>query len=256
MTFTDSHCHLHDSEFFPSGGEAEYKRALASGVERVICVGTDVRSSKEAFEFTKERAGTYCAYGIHPHDSEKQAGLFDEFRDWCLEHNGEKTVAVGEVGLDYHYMNSPKDRQIELFEKQIDMALVMDVPLVFHVRDAFEDFWSVLNNFPAVRGVLHSFTDTRQNMEKGVERGLFIGVNGIATFARDLDDITKTIPLENLLLETDAPYLTPTPLRGKINEPGNVPLIASFVAELRGITVEELSRRTEANVTRLFLPNR
>ncbi len=250
--FTDTHCHIHDLSLFPRGGEAEYEQALAAGVHRMICVGTDSESSKMTLPFVEKHPAAYASFGIHPHDSTKELPQFDAFNEWCLTHNSEKVVAVGEIGLDYHYMNSPREAQISLLEKQIDLAQKMNVPISFHVRDAFQDFWPLLSNFTGIRGVLHSFTDSVENMEKGLENGLYIGVNGIATFAKDCDEVTSAIPLEKILLETDAPYLTPSPLRGKINEPGNVVYIASYVAALRGITVEELSRGTEANVTRLF----
>lgn len=252
MTYTDTHCHIHDPEFFPAGGQPEYERAQAAEVKRLLCVGTSINSSKQALNFSYGREGVFATVGIHPHDATHLLSLFDEFRQWCVEHVTEKIVAIGEVGLDYYYMNSPRQLQLELLEKHIDLALSLGLPLAFHVREAFDDFWSVLNNFTGVRGVLHSFTDNIPNMEKGLSAGLYVGVNGIATFARDRDDVTRAIPLEKLLLETDAPFLTPVPNRGKINEPENVPLIASFVAELRGVSVEALSRATEQNVNRLF----
>lgn len=250
--FTDTHCHIHDTEFFPDGGGQEYERALEVGIHRVICVGTDPRSSREALTFSDTHNRAYASFGIHPHESSVELPMFDNFSKWCRENKSERVVAIGEIGLDYHYMHSPREQQIELFEKQIDLALGLNLPIIFHVREGFDDFWPILNNFNDVRGVLHSYTDDLKNMEEGLSRGLYIGVNGIATFAPGRDEITSAIPVEKILLETDAPYLTPKPIRGKINEPGNVGYIASYVAELRGITVEELSRATEANSTGLF----
>lgn len=252
IPFTDTHCHIHDPEFFTEGGDEPYERALKAGVKRVFCVGTDIRSSEKAVEFCAGKDGAYAIVGVHPHDSEKETPHMEEFLEWCRESKNTKLIGVGEIGLDYYYNNSPHETQLSLLEQQIDLALSLDVPVSFHVRDAFDDFWPLLDNFKGVRGVLHSFTDTIQNMEKGLERGLYIGINGIATFAKDRDEVTMAAPLDTILLETDAPFLTPVPLRGKINEPGNVPLIASYVAGLRSITVEELSQRTERNVDRLF----
>lgn len=250
--FTDTHCHIHDPEFFPSGGDEPYEHARSAGVQRLLCVGTDIQSSKDAVVFCTEKEGAYAVVGIHPHDAEKEHTGASDFFDWCGQQKGKKVVGVGEIGLDYYYENSPREKQIELLEKQIELAFRLDLPVSFHVRDAFADFWPVIDNFHGIRGVLHSFTDTLENIEKGLERGLFIGVNGIATFARDRDEVTKAVPIDRMVFETDAPFLTPVPLRGKVNVPGNVPLIASFVADLRGITVEELSQRTERNVNRLF----
>lgn len=252
MIFTDTHCHIHDPEFFPNGGDEPYEQARSAGVRRMLCVGTDTASSKQAVKFCANKEGVHAVVGIHPHEAEKEIAQRPDFFKWCHEQVGEKLVGVGEIGLDYHYSHSPRDRQIALLEQQIDLALSLGVPVSFHVRDAFDDFWPIFDNFTGIRGVLHSFTDTIHAMEKGLERGLYIGVNGIATFARERDDATRRVPLDRMLFETDAPFLTPTPLRGKINLPGNIPLIASFVAELRGTTVEELSQKTERNVDRLF----
>lgn len=249
---TDTHCHIHDPEFFPDGGEAEYTQALASDIHRVICPGTDRQSSQSAVAFAARHAHAYAGVGIHPHDSEREYDHVDDFLAWCKEQAREKLVVVGEIGLDYHYMHSPRATQIAVLERQIDLALQLDLPISFHIREAFEDFWAIFGNFRGIKGVLHSFTDTRETMERGVENGLFIGVNGIVTFSEEVRDVVRVTPLEKIVLETDAPYLTPAPLRGKINVPGNVGIIASYVAALRGITVEELSQRTETAVSRLF----
>lgn len=251
-TFTDTHCHIHDPEFFPEGGDKPYEDAISKGVKRIFCVGTDIASSQAAVDFSASKGGAFAVVGIHPHEAHKEMPASDDFVTWCMGQAGPKLVGVGEIGLDYYYENSPRNEQIKLFEKQIAMALSLGLPISFHVRDAFDDFWPIVDNFSGIRGVLHSFTDTMENMEKGLGRGMYIGVNGIATFARDRDAVTQAIPDDRLLFETDAPFLTPVPLRGKINVPGNVSLIASCVAELRGTTVEELSQRTEQNVTRLF----
>ncbi len=253
ISFTDTHCHIHDLEFFPGGGDEPYEQGCAAGVRRQFLVGTDSRSSEEAVRFCADKdGGAYAVIGIHPHEAEKELPGSAEFLRWCRAQTGKKLVGIGEIGLDYHYDHSPREQQIALLEKQIELALELQLPVSFHVRAAFDDFWPLFDNFHGIRGVLHSFTDTVETMEKGLERGLFIGVNGIATFARDRDETTKNIPLDRILLETDAPFLTPAPIRGKINVPGNIPLIASYVAELRGITVEELSQGTERNVDRLF----
>lgn len=252
IRFTDTHCHIHDTEFFPEGGDEPYDQALEVGIYRMICVGTDVRSSKEAVEFAKTHTQAFAAVGIHPHDSEREAAGLPGFATWCRENRDEKVVAIGEIGLDYHYMHSSREVQVHLFEAQLDLARELDLPVSFHVREAFEDFWAVLHNFPGVRGVLHSFTDSQINMQRALENGLFIGVNGIVTFSKEIQEIIKQVPLDKIVLETDAPYLTPKPFRGKMNVPGNVGIIASCVAELRGITVEELSHKTENAVSRVF----
>lgn len=257
--FTDTHCHIHDPTFFPGGGSTIYEQALQEGVHRMICVGTDLESSRLAVQFAQQHEQAFAAIGIHPHDAVKQAEqvtnlerLAQEERSSIQNKTPKTLVAVGEIGLDYHYMHSPKKSQIAVLEKQLDLAVTMNLPVSFHVRAAFDDFWPILSNFPTVRGVLHSFTDSLTQLEMALNKGLFIGVNGIVTFDAGRDEVTRAIPLEKMLLETDAPFLTPAPLRGKINTPGKVSIIASYVAELRGITVEELSQRTEQAVSGLF----
>lgn len=252
MMWTDTHCHIHDTEFFPDGGQAPYERARTAGVSRLICVGTDSHSSRETVEFAAGRDGCFAAVGIHPHDAATETAIFDEFAAWSAAVNSDKLVAVGEIGLDYHYNHSPRYQQTELLGRQIELAQQLNVPVIFHVREAFDDFWPIFDSFQGVKGVVHSFTDSQQNMEKALERSLFIGVNGIATFARERDAVTRAIPLEWLLLETDAPFLTPVPYRGKINEPAFVTQVAQFVADLHTITLEELSDITEKNATNLF----
>lgn len=257
---TDSHCHLHDPEFFPEGGQAEYERAVQSGVHRLICIGTDARSSARALDFAKSHKNVFATIGIHPHDASLGRSELKKIAELPIT---SELVAVGEIGLDYYYDNSPRSTQRDMFEKQLDLARQRNLPVVFHVRDTkeangqvFDDFWPIVDNFSGIAGVLHSFTDNMVNLEKGLERGLYVGVNGIATFVKDRDEITLAIPDDRILLETDAPFLTPKPLRGKINEPGNVGLIASYVAELRGISIDDLAHKTEQNVNRLFFSDK
>lgn len=252
LRFTDTHCHIHDLEFFPGGGQAEYERAIEAGIHRLTCVGTDIRSSHRAVDFAARHQAAFAVIGIHPHDAKNELAGFDDFAVWCRGAKDTKLVAVGEIGLDYYYNHSPRRQQIELLNCQLELAAELALPVSFHVRDAFDDFWPIFDSFQGIRGVMHSFTDTPVNMEKALERNLYIGVNGIATFARDRDAVTQLIPLDRLLLETDAPFLTPVPYRGKINEPAFVTHVARFVADLRSISLEELSDTTENNATTLF----
>lgn len=252
MIFSDTHCHIHDPKFFADGGQLEYERAITAGVKRLLVVGTGSDSSKAAMGFAKQRPGVLACLGIHPHDAKTELDGIDQFLDWCKANVGEKFGAVGEIGLDYYYMHSSREQQIELFEKQLGLATELNLPVSFHARDSFTDFWPILDNFPTVRGVLHSFTDNLNNMEEGLKRDLFVGINGIATFARERDPVSLAVPLEKILLETDAPFLTPVPYRGRVNEPAFVPSVAKFIADLRNISLEELSEATEKNATTLF----
>jgi TatD DNase family protein len=247
----DTHCHIHESDY-PFDGVETITRAKQQGVGQIICVGTSEESSRLAIAFSVAHDEAFAAVGVHPHDTKDGWGEIAGLAGSATESN--KLVAIGEIGLDYFYAHSPRETQIKALEEQIDIALKYNLPIIFHVREAFDDFWPILNNFSGIRGVLHSFTDNQANLDKALEQGLYIGVNGISTFTRDVAQkaVFTTIPLGRLLLETDAPFLTPAPFRGKVNEPAFVKNIALFHAENRNISFEEISGATTTNARALF----
>lgn len=262
----DTHCHLHEIEealtptherWFADKqvrtADGVLDAAWQDGVRKVICIGTSLADSELAVKFAATHENAWASIGIHPHEAKEHRFSAMQERFAALA-DAERVVAVGECGLDYYYNLSPKQDQEALLRFQIELALKHDLPLSFHVRDAFDDFWPIFDEYEGVRGVLHSFTDTRENLEKGLGRGLYIGVNGIATFARDEAKtvINRTIPLDRLLFETDAPYLTPHPYRGRVCEPKHVRVTAEYLAELRSISLEEIARITTANAKKLF----
>lgn len=242
----DTHCHIHESDYsLPS--EDVLLRAREAGVEKLICVGTSEKSSREAVQFAASHEGVYASIGVHPHDTK-------DGYDIASLVGSERLVAVGEIGLDYFYTHSPREVQINALEAQIQLALDHDLPIIFHVREAFADFWPIFDNFKGIRGELHSFTDTQANLEQGLKRNLYIGVNGISTFTKDETQkaMFAAIPVSNLLLETDAPFLTPTPKRGIVNEPAFVKHVATHHAAIRKMTLDELAKQTTANASALF----
>lgn len=245
----DTHCHIHDQEFFSDVRQEVYERARAEGVT-MICVGTSQSDSRAAVEFADQKADTFAVVGVHPHDSKHGVAEIGEI----LAENPASVVGVGEIGLDYFYDNSPRDVQIKALEQQLQWASDYKLPVSFHVREAYQDFWPVFDNFSGLKGVLHSFTDTQASLEAALGRGLFIGVNGISTFTKDEAQraMFKSIPLSNLLLETDAPFLTPSPLRGKINQPAFVRYVAEHHAKVRQVSLEDLAVQTTANADELF----
>lgn len=249
MMFTDTHCHIHESGFYETDREDVYGRALSAGVS-MVCIGTNEEFSRQAVEFVASHDKTWATVGVHPHDVKD--GWGDIAR--ILAEKPEKLVGIGEIGLDYFYDNSPRDVQIRALEEQLQLAVDYDLPVSFHVRSAFDDFWPIFSNFHGLRGVLHSFTDNQANLERGLSEGLFIGVNGISTFTKDESQrhLFDTIPLEKMLLETDAPFLTPTPHRGKVNEPAFVRNVAEYHAAQRGVELEHLARVTSTNAFTLF----
>jgi len=244
----DTHCHIHESDF-PLPIEDVLAHAVDADVKKLICIGTNEQSTREAISFAESHDNAWASIGVHPHDTKDG---YDEIA--ALAGTSDKIVAVGEVGLDYFYTHSPKEMQIEALKHHIEIALKHDLPIIFHVREAFDDFWLVFDSYSGIRGELHSFTDSKENLEKALERGLYIGVNGISTFTKDeaQKDTFDSIPLDRLLFETDAPFLTPAPFRGKVNEPAFVRNIAEYHANRRGISVEEIASATTANAEKLF----
>ena len=253
----DSHCHIHDHEFYTAEQSEEvYSQAIDEKV-KMLCVGTSQPDSRLVVAFAGAHEDVWAIVGVHPHETKD--GVADIGA--LLAKKPAKIVGIGEIGLDYYYNHSSKEAQIAGLEQQLQWAMDYDLPVSFHVRDAspsegresvWKDFWPILDNFNGIRGVLHSFTDTVTNLEKGLERGLYIGVNGISTFARDKQDMFAAVPLERMLLETDAPFLTPVPKRGNMNEPAFVRYVAAYHAHARGISLEEISQVTSANAMSLF----
>lgn len=250
MRLIDTHCHIHESSY-SLDREQVIKDAAAVGVTKIICVGTDIESSKQAADFAVEHDSVWVIVGVHPHEASH--GI-DQLAELAKK---PKVVGIGEIGLDYYYNHSPRDVQIEMLNRQIELALRNDLPISFHVRDAFNDFWPIFDNFHGIRGVLHSFTDSIHNMEIGLGKGLFFGVNGIATFNKDPDQslMYQAIPLERMVLETDAPFLAPKPFRGQTNQPSRIMKIAEFLAELRNEDLDTIANITTANAESVFVIN-
>lgn len=246
---TDTHCHIHEANYPLDIGDT-LTRARQAGVSRLICVGTDNHTSEEAVRFAENHDDVWASVGAHPHDAKDG---FDTVGRLVKE-APRKLVAIGEIGLDYFYTHSPRQTQLAALEAQLQLAIDHELPVIFHVREAFDDFWPVFDNFNGVMGELHSFTDSAENLEKALNRGLYVGINGISLFTKDEAQkaVFDQIPLEKLLLETDAPFLTPPPHRGKVNEPAYVRHVAEYHAKRRGVELEHLARATSANATTLF----
>jgi TatD DNase family protein len=191
----------------------------------------------------------FAQIGVHPNTPGEQNVA--ELEELIAEYH---PVGFGDIGLDYHYPPLDRQRQIRLLETQLELAQKYNLPVSFHVREAFEDFWAVFDNFPKLRGTLHSFTDNVENMEKGLSRGLFISLNGILTFNKgsELNKVFVQVPLERVIFETDTPYLAPVPHRGKTNQPAFVADIARFWAGQRGLGVERIAEVTTQNAVGLF----
>lgn len=253
MNLIDTHCHPQFPQYDQDRDEM-IKRALDAGIQ-MICVGTDLEMSKKAIELAQRNAGIWASVGLHPNDQNNELRIMN-----YEELLGEpRVVAVGEVGLDYYRIpeTEKQKRQREVFQEFLDLAIKHEKPLILHCRQAYGDTISILNSkfqIPdsKIGGVVHSYTGNLEEAKQFLNLGLYLGFNGIITFARQYDEVVKHVPLDRILLETDAPFLTPEPYRGQRNEPLYVIEVAKKIAELKGITVEEVAEQTTKNTETLF----
>ncbi len=246
--FTDTHCHLY-SEYYDDIDEV-VKKAQERQINRVFNNGVDDRTNREILAMLPKYDCMYAAIGIHP---EYVKDYKEDDLKFVEEHlNDDRVFAIGEIGLDYHYGKEDKDKQIELFEKQLAMAEKYNKPVIVHSRDATQDTIDVLKKYK-VKGVMHSFSGSYEVAQIYIKMGLLLGINGVITFKNaNIKDIYAKIDLSNIILETDSPYLTPTPYRGEKNDPSHVMDVANFVSELKGVSLEELSKITNDNIKRVF----
>lgn len=255
----DTHCHIHDDEFYVDDDRDLVADAATAGVEKLICIGTDAKSSVQAVEFCRGKKAAYAAVGLHPHDARLSGDNLSKISELAADKSN-NVVAIGECGLDYFYENSNVDDQKQALIEQFEIAQVNNLPMVFHIRgsaanpdDAFSDFWPIYDRF-SPSGVIHSFSANSVALAAALKRDLYIGINGIITFTKDNDQLQTmlSVPLDRLVLETDSPFLTPVPFRGKVNVPKNTNLIAEFIAQKRGVEIKELAQKTTTNANKLF----
>lgn len=253
MQLTDTHCHIHSEDYGLDADEV-IRAAAKTGVARLLCVGTDLADSKRAVEFVQNRQNCWATIGLHPHEAAKYATDEKAKKAFAALAKRPKVVAVGEAGLDYYYNHSPKADQQKILRFQLELALEHDLPLIFHIREAFDDFWPIFDEYQGIRGVAHSFSAGTRDLEEILKRDLYVGLNGIMTFTKDKQQLeaAKSVPLQKLLLETDAPYLTPVPYRGTICKPEHVRVTAEFLADLRNERFEDLADATTRNAAQLF----
>jgi TatD DNase family protein len=253
----DTHCHLTDPRLFQQI-EAVIGRARSAGVSHLITIGTDIEDDQEAIAVCAGRDGVRCAIGVHPGYCVKaQDSDLDLLRSLSLSPS---VVALGEMGLDYHYQPIDKPRQAMFFQTQLALAVERRLPVVIHCREAVDDTLAILKSFPEIRGVFHCFTGKLEEAKRVLDAGYLLGFTGPVTFKKsdELREIVRFMPDDRLIVETDAPYLSPEPFRSqKINEPALVMHVAARIALERGITIEALDELTTTNASRLFgWPNR
>jgi len=260
MHLIDTHCHIHDKEFdFP---DSVIDDARSNGVGQLIVIGTTAEDSEAAVVYATDHDGVWAAIGIHPHDALIGEDDLEVLARLAYDPH---VVAIGECGLDYYYENTPRDVQRATLRSQLELAQLANKPCVFHVRDpkshsfttvgeAFTDFFKIIDDYPGARGVVHSFSAGTATLKEIESRGLLVGFNGIMTFTKDDEQlkVARTTNSGSIVLETDAPFLTPHPKRGKMNVPANVRDVATFLADLREEPLEQLIEVTTRNAQALF----
>lgn len=259
MVFVDTHVHL-DHERFAEDVQQVVERALEAGVLQMITIGSDMESSRRGIELAERFPPVFAAVGIHPHEaSTAREADYDQLKEWASH---PKVVAIGEIGLDYHYNFSEPEVQKEVFRRQLQLAQEVGLPVVVHSREAHQDVVALLEEAHArgsLRAVLHSFTGTWEEAAYCLETlGVYISTGGMVTFknTQAIREVMARVPADRLMLETDAPYLSPEPYRGKRNEPARIPIIAARLAAERGVEMGLLAEQTTANARRFFgLPN-
>lgn len=245
----DSHAHLTSSELYPAIHEV-LTRAENAGVKKIINICTDEEHLKKGIALSEQYKWIHNAAAVHPHDAEKFGNVFFPI----VEKNVNRLLAIGETGLDYHYQFSQKSIQQEFLRLHIQLAKRFHLPILIHCREAFEDFFEIFDSEGGCSGILHCFTGTMHEAEEGLKRGLYLSFSGVVTFKKstDLRDVVRKVPLDKLLIETDAPYLAPQSKRGKVNEPAFIVETAEVVAALKEVSLQQLAEVSSQNAYKLF----
>ena len=264
ISLIDTHCHLEMDEFHKDR-DAVIQRARDAGIEALITIGSDMAGNTGGLDLSGKYDFIHAAVGFHPHDAKDfSEEVFNQIKEWATPPlspplgkegmGGGKVVAIGEIGLDYHYDNSPRDIQREVFGKQLRLAYEFGLPVIIHSREAKKDTLDIIRDSGVRMGVFHCFSGDMDMAKHAMSLGFHISIAGPVTFkkAQRLKEVAKAIPDECLLIETDAPYLSPEPFRGRRNEPAYIIHTATAIAQIRGVTLEDIARITTLNAKRLF----
>ena len=246
----DSHAH-YDDEAFEEDRDNLLQSMQSNGIEKIINVGANIKGSRASIVLSEQYPFIYAAVGVHPSDTEE---LNEEKMAWLKEvSKKEKVVAIGEIGLDYYWPEPDREIQKKWFIRQMELAQEVNLPVIIHSRDAAQDTVEILKQFPA-NGVIHCYSYTKESAKEFLKMGYYFGIGGVLTFknAKKLKEAVMEIPMDRILLETDSPYLAPEPNRGKRNSSLNIPYVVKELAQLKGITEEEVINITTENTKRLF----
>ncbi|MBM7855176.1 TatD DNase family protein [Desulfohalotomaculum tongense] len=253
MNLIDSHAHI-DDERFDEDREQVIERARQNGLSKIINIGHDLESSRRSVQLAEKYRFIYAAVGVHPHDAKDVPGDYlEQLKEMSRQ---DKVLSIGEIGLDYYYDLSPREVQKKVFIEQLNLAKELNLPVVIHLRDAYGDFLDIMRveGLEPITGVMHCYSGSWEVAKECLNMGFYISFAGPVTFknAQKVREVAARVPLERLLVETDCPYLTPVPHRGKRNEPAYVKYVAEQLAALKGITLEELSQSVCRNAEKLF----
>jgi TatD DNase family protein len=249
----DSHCHLADKAFDPDRHDV-IVRAIQAKIQMMVCIADSLSEAKKCIELSRLYDALYATVGVHPHNAKEWTHESEETLQSLIA-SSDKVRAVGEIGLDYHYDFSPQETQREVFRRQLEIAKELDHPAIVHCREAVEDVWTIVQEINPPSLVLHCCTEQWEDVERFVSKGYFLSFTGMVTYTNALE-IRRTVelcPLEQIMIETDAPYLAPVPYRGKRNEPAFVIEVAKAIAEIKKLPLEKIASTTEKNTIQFFL---
>lgn len=253
MELVDTHAHL-DFPRFDEDRKEVIERAIDGGVKTIVNIGSDMTSSRNSVELSRRYNEIYSVVGIHPHNADS-FNLNVSKKLKSLSEN-KKVVAIGEIGLDFHYDNSPREKQKQAFRAQLRLAKSLDLPVVIHTRDADEETLEILKeeNADKIGGIMHCFASDKKMAKEILDLGFYIAFGGLITFENlaNLREVVKEVPMNKILVETDAPYLTPDPYRGKRNEPLYVKYVVEKIAEVKGLSEEEVAKKTTENAKKVY----
>lgn len=249
--YFDTHAHF-DDEKFDENRDILIEEMHSNGVDYIINIGADMESSVKSIELAKKYDFIYAAVGVHPHEvenmTEEDINTLRKFTEY------EKVVAIGEIGLDYYYDFSPRDKQCYWFERQLDLAAELNMPVSIHSRDAAKETFDIIKNSAVRKGVIHAYSGSVEMARDYIDMGFYIGVGGVVTFknAKKLIDVVSFSPMERILLETDSPYLSPVPVRGTVNNSQNLKYIVDKISEIKQISAEKVCEITSQNAKGIF----
>ena len=249
MTLIDTHAHIYYDDYSKRIDDV-IRAAVDNGVEKIISIGVDLKSSEECMKLAEKYESVFATCGIHPHEAEKAPKVYLYELEQFYEHP--KVLAVGEIGLDYYYDFSDRKTQRKIYQEQLEMANSLDLPTVVHCRESDDDILSGILESGHNSGVIHCFASDLDFAEKILETGFYLSFTGMITFVKELEEVVRAVPLSKMMVETDSPYLTPKPYRGKKNEPAYVLCVAEKIAQLKDISLEEVAESTTKTAYSLF----